>query len=177
MLRSTRNGGLTAAFLFSARARGFTLIELIVVMVLMAILTAVAAPRFFGSGDFEGPAFAQELASAARYAQKLAVTGGCPVQLQITSTTHYELKQGQGAPGASCDPAFTRTVLRPGSGDSFVANAPAGAVIGGTVPLTLQFDARGAPSIGGSDLAADLSIPVGSRTLRITARSGYVEVQ
>ena len=157
--------------------RGFTLMELIVVMVLMAILAAVGAPRFFGSGDFEAPAFAQELAGAARYAQKLAVTGGCPVRLEITSATHYQLKQAQSAPGAACDTAFTRTVLRPGSGDSFQANAPSGVSIGGTVPLTVAFDARGQPSVGGAALAVDLSIPLGSQAVRIAARSGYVDVQ
>lgn len=157
--------------------RGFTLIELVVVMILMAILATVAAPRFFASGDFEAPAFAQELASSARYAQKLALTGGCPVQLQITSATHYQLRQAQAAPAAACDTVYTRPVLRPGSGDEFAATAPAGASIGGTLPLTLQFDARGAPAAGGVALAADLLIPVGPRSVRITARSGYVEVQ
>lgn len=151
--------------------------ELIVVMVLMAILAAVAAPRFFDSGAFEGPAFAQELASAARYAQKLAVTGGCPVQLQLTSATHYQLMQPQAAPGAGCDTAYTRPVIHPGSGEDFAANAPGGVTIGGTLPLTVSFDARGVPSTGGVPLAADLAIAVGSRTVRIAARSGYVDVQ
>ena len=64
-------------------SRGFSLIELIVVIVLMAILVGVAAPRFFGQGAFEAPAYARELASAARYAQKLAVVSGCPVDFTV----------------------------------------------------------------------------------------------
>lgn len=155
--------------------RGFTLIELIVVMILMAILAAVAAPRFFGAGDFEGPAFTQELASAARYAQKLAVTGGCPVRLEIPDATHYRLWQASAAPGVACDTTFTRPVLQPGSGEDFKRTAPGGVAIGGTVPLTVEFAATGAPTAT-PPVAGDISIPVGVRSVRIAARSGYVDV-
>lgn len=157
------------------RARGFTLIELIVVMVLMAILAAAALPRFFDSGAFEGPAFAQEIAGAARYAQKLAVTSGCPVRLMVDAT-HYELLQPQAAPGSACDTAFTRAVLHPGSGTAFSGTVPVGVVIGGAVPLTLEFKATGAPYAGGIELASDVAVTVAGRSVVIAARSGYVDV-
>lgn len=157
--------------------------ELVVVMTIMAILAAVVAPRFFNSGDIEGPGFVQELAAAARYAQKLAVAGGCPVQFNITSATHYELKQGQNAPGASCDTTFTRDVLDPGSGAAFAANAPGGVAISGIAlyPLTVQFAATGAPTINGVTPAASTTsvtlCTVAGRALVVNARSGLVEVQ
>lgn len=158
------------------RMRGFTLIELIVVMVLMAILAAAALPRFFDSGAFEGPAFAQELAGAARYAQKLAVTSGCPVRL-VVSATHYELRQPQDAPASACDTAFTRAALHPGSGTAFTGTVPAGVVIGGAVPLALEFKATGAPySSGGVALASDVALTVAGRSVVIAAGSGYVDV-
>lgn len=160
-----------------AAMRGFTLVELIVVMVLMAILAAAALPRFFDSGSFEGPAFAQEIASAARYAQKLAVTSGCPVRL-VVDATHYELRQPQAAPGAACDAVFTRAVLHPGSGTDFSATAPVGVVIGGAVPLTLEFKATGAPYyVGDIALTSDVAVTVGDRSVVVAARSGYVDVQ
>jgi MSHA pilin protein MshC len=153
--------------------RGFTLVELIVVIVVMAILTAVAAPRFFTNSQFDAPAFAQELASAARYAQKLAIATGCPVRLTLVSNVHYELKQPQNAPGASCDVVFTRNVLHPGTGNAFAGDAPGGVTIGGgPFPQTIVFDARGIPSN-----AADFSIAVGTQAVVIAARSGYVDVQ
>lgn len=162
-----------------ATQRGFTLIELIVVMLLMAILAVTAMPRFFDSGSFEGPAFAHELASAARYAQKLAVVSGCPVRLRIPDATHYELWQPQSAPtGSACDTNFTRAVAHPGTGGSFAAATPNGVAIGGTLPLTVEFKPSGAPYfVGNVEVTAEISIPVASRQVVITPRSGYVEVR
>lgn len=160
----------------SSRATGFTLVELVVVMVLTAILAAVAAPRFFNRGDIEGPAFAQELAAAARYAQKLAVNTGCPVRLELTDATHYRLLQPQAAPAPACDSDFSRDVLHPASGEPFAGTAPPGTLVGGA-PLALQFSAAGIPAVGGVALAAPLTLAVGGKTVTILAGSGYVSVQ
>ena len=148
------------------------MIELIVVILIMSILAAYAAPRFFGRGDFEQPAFAAELASALRYAQKLAVTSGCPVRFTIASTTTYQLWQPQNAPSGACDTTFSRAVLHPATGNPFTGTAPIGAV-----PVTLEFSARGTPSVGGTPLATNLVISLGTQAVVVTAGSGYVEVQ
>lgn len=159
--------------------RGFTLIELIVVVLLMAFLAASVMSRFQDSGAFEGPAFAHELASAARYAQKLAVVSGCPVRLSIPDTTHYALWQPQAAPsGGSCDTVFTRAVPHPGTGGGFAGIAPNGVEIGGTVPLAVEFKPSGAPYyVGNVEVTAEISIPVASRQVVIAPRSGYVDVR
>ena len=158
---------------------GFTLIELIVVILLMAILALTAMPRFFDNAAFEGPAFAQELASAARYAQKLAVVSGCPVRLNIPDRTHYELWQPQDAPvGSTCDTAFTRAVAHPGTGGSFAAAAPGGVEIDIAPPLMVEFKPSGAPYFAGNvEVTAELALPVAGRQVVITPRSGYVEVR
>ena len=155
------------------------MIELIVVIFIMAIMAAYAAPRFFARGDVEGPGYAQELASAARYAQRFAVSTGCPVRLTVASTG-YSLVQPQNAPTASaCDTSFTRNVLHPGNGNAFSASVPPGVTIGGALPLTIQYSAGGTPSLDGgvTELASDLGIPVGTATVVIAAHSGFVEVQ
>lgn len=161
-------------------AAGFTMIELIVVMLLMAFLAATALPRFFDSGAFEGPAFAEELASAARYAQKLAVSSGCPVRFSVPDATHYELKQPQAAPShaVACDSTFTRNVLNPATGDAFAATAPAGVTLSGA-PLTVEFRADGQPYPpgGAAPLASAVVVAVGGKLVTITARSGLVVVQ
>lgn len=152
-----------------APMRGFSLIELIVVMVLMAILVGVAVPRFFGRGDFEAPAFAQELASAARYAQKLAVVSGCPVDLTVTAAS-YALYQPQvTTPACSGTPTMTLAVKHPATGEGFSATVPTGIAVGGTLG-TVQFNAAGIP-----DAAANYTI--GDLAVTIAAGSGYVEVQ
>ena len=53
--------------------KGFTLVELVVVISLMAILAAVAAPRFANGDIFETRGDAGLLSSTLRYAQKTAI--------------------------------------------------------------------------------------------------------
>lgn len=149
--------------------RGFSLIELIVVIILMAILVGVAAPRFFGSGAFEAPAFAHELASAARYAQKLAVVSGCPVSLTVSATGYALLQPQETTP--VCTGALTMTLpaRHPATGEDFAATVPAGVSVDGSLG-TVQFGANGVPGAGAS-------YTVGGLTVSIAAGSGYVDVQ
>lgn len=74
------------------QSSGFTLIELIVIIVLLGILSAVALPRFFNIDGYRTRAAYDEVAAAVRYAQKLAVVSGCEVQVQIYSNG-YALQQ------------------------------------------------------------------------------------
>lgn len=59
--------------------RGFTLVELVVVIALMGILVAIAAPRFASGDIFETRGDAGLLSSTLRYAQKTAIAQRKPV--------------------------------------------------------------------------------------------------
>ena len=54
------------------RRQGYTIVELITVMVILGILAAIAVPRMMSS-EWNGLAWRQEVLSALRYAQKSAV--------------------------------------------------------------------------------------------------------
>jgi MSHA pilin protein MshC len=56
-----------------AKHRGFTLPELITVMVVLGILSAVALPRMMDNRAFVSAVFRADVVSALRYAQKSAV--------------------------------------------------------------------------------------------------------
>jgi MSHA pilin protein MshC len=54
-------------------ARGFTMVELIVVMILIGILGAVGAARFFNRGTFDAVRFADQARAALHFAQEEAI--------------------------------------------------------------------------------------------------------
>ncbi|MEK7810720.1 MAG: prepilin-type N-terminal cleavage/methylation domain-containing protein, partial [Pseudomonadota bacterium] len=55
------------------KQRGFTLVELITVMVIVGILAVVALPRFFDKNTFDSRGYADQVISTLRFAQKVAV--------------------------------------------------------------------------------------------------------
>jgi len=52
---------------------GFTLIELIMVIVILGVLAVFAAPRLLNTGDFNARGFHDETLSLLRYSQKTAI--------------------------------------------------------------------------------------------------------
>jgi MSHA pilin protein MshC len=149
-------------------SRGFTLTELITVVVILSILAAMAAPRFFDRGVFEERGFYEEVASALRYAQKIAVGSGCPVRVSITAGG-YDLKQ-QAAVANRCNPAdntWPVQVLLP-DGQAAAGSTPAGITLG---PVRIyEVDGLGQTDLGG----VDLIVTVGALTMTVQAESGYV---
>lgn len=146
---------------------GFTVVELVLVIVIVGILGAIAGPRFFDNSTFQERAYYDELASAIRYAQKVAVASGCRVRVSLAAST-YELRQ-QTALGGHCDTAdsvFPLPVLLP-DGQAVSGIAPSG--VTAVPPLVVLYDAQGR-----TNLVADQTINIGSRSLQIEAESGLV---
>ena len=149
------------------RQAGLTIVELTLVIVIVGVLGALAGPRFFNERSFDERAYAEELVSAIRYAQKVAVGSGCRVRVTIAATT-YSLAQ-QAPQAGHCNPAdatFPVTVILP-SGQPASGSAPTGVSV---VPAsTLVFDA-----LGRTNLGADATATIGPYTLDLQAESGLV---
>lgn len=140
------------------RHKGFTLIELVIVIVLLGILSAVVVPKFFDIQTYRERAASDEVAGAVRYAQKLAVASGCEVQVRI-GADNYVLQQHI----TDCTSgAFTPLVQHP------VTTATFSDVSLVSSPASFIFDAMGRCS-------TDASVTVGSLTFLVVAETGFVD--
>lgn len=127
-------------YMYRPRQVGFTLIELIMVIVIMGALSAVAISKF-NRNAFDVVAASGELVQAIRYAQEKSMSHSGATYFQIAiSATGYTVSQGGAAIAHPVDgsASYTRTW-------SDIALAPA---------ATIVFDAYGSPQ----GLAAPLTI-------------------
>ena len=151
------------------RFKGFTLIELIATLVLIAAVAATIGPRFFNVDDFRERGFFDETLSSVRYAQKLAVATGCSVFVDITATgfTFY-----RAASAATCNTGPYATVVADPSGNAttFTRTAPSG------VTLTVKsFTFRSDGSATDGTAATTATVNVNSRQFKVFFDTGFVQ--
>jgi MSHA pilin protein MshC len=167
--------------------RGFTLIELIIVIVIVGIMGAVAAARFFSTSSFDGRAYADQLAAMLRYGQKVAIAQNRNVYARVNASGVALCYQADCAAGAR--------VLAPAGGNSATSRTvqvcadatwaceapPDGVTVGAATqfyfdPVGKPFALADAPPTPTSTFAT-LTVPVGGSTVRsivVERETGYV---
>ncbi|WP_417581141.1 GspH/FimT family protein [Nitrincola sp.] len=145
------------------RCQGFTLVELILVLVLLGVLSAVVLPRFTSNGYAEY-GYTEELASALRFAQQSAVAANTPITLTLASN-HYRICRDTTCTSSGpflINPGNNRPWDGSASGRGL---APNGVTLSPVTAIT--FNGLGVPSQG-------LSIQIGDRGLQLEAETGHV---
>ncbi|MCF7970834.1 MAG: hypothetical protein K9L22_06680 [Methylococcaceae bacterium] len=86
------------------------------VILMLGILSATAIPKFFEKDVFAEHAFFSDTLNAIRYAQKLAVTTGCNVQVSISSNSYTLIRQGISTSTTCSGSAYNLDIPHPSSG-------------------------------------------------------------
>jgi MSHA pilin protein MshC len=176
--------------------QGFTMVELIVVMLLIGILGAIGSARFFNRTGFDVGAFGEQGAAMLRYAQKLAIAQHRKVYVQASPqglSLCYTAASPCGAAdrvpapsGSSSGSSATRAFCS--AGGAYVPAWDCEGVPGGAA-MTLSpasaasfyFDSLGRPYLAtdtGDSTFQGLTLTVGgdgvTRSISVAQETGYV---
>ncbi len=129
------------------KCAGFTLVELITVMIIVGVLAVAVMPRFFEVGVFQERGTIDQVKAALRYGQKVAIAQRRTVNVNISQ-----------AASSDCG-----AVLSAGNVNCVVLNSITVSPLG-----TFTFNALGQRT------SATGAITVGGTTITIEAETGYV---
>lgn len=154
------------------RRRGFTVIELITVIALMALLTLAVLPRLDVMTSMRGAAWRDQVLAALRQAQGVATSHRRLVCVSVATGT-VTLTLASANPASSCtlplpgpdgDAAWARDAQAPAT-----SVAPAGVLY---VQPGGRITASGAPDSSAGDRSIAIS---GETTIQVVGETGHVE--
>jgi MSHA pilin protein MshC len=128
-------------------AAGFTLIELVVVLVLTGILAATAAPRFFNRNGFDALTVSDQVKALLRYGQKAAIAQGRVIYARIGANSvalcydaacTSQVSYVSGTSGTSATKTYCGT-------SNWACEGYTSGIVVAVTPTTLYFDATGKP--------------------------------
>lgn len=147
-------------------SRGFTLVELVMVIILLGVLSIVALPRFGDTEAIRSAVFRDEVVAALRYARTTAVSHRRLVCASVSAN-------GVTLTIAATNPASTCTHSLPGpDGNAAFASSAVGLINSGSGTILFQPAGTAGPEGGGT---ATLTIGIqGEPAITVVGRTGYV---
>ena len=150
-------------------AGGFTMVELVLVIVLIGVIAAIGVPRLMGDNTMAAAAFGDEVVSALRTAQKSAVARRRVVCAAVGGTVVTLTMRPDNAQSNCTTPLNAETYSTSASG-----------VTATMTPPTLFFQPNGmitSDIAGRTPVSGTVRIQGGtSRTIEFTGTTGYVQV-
>ncbi len=159
-----------------SKQTGFTLMELVLVMVIIGVLAVSAGPRFFSTEVYNERFYAQDVLAALRFARRTAESTNCQVRFR-SLTNGFDLTQD-----ASCFSGgasnYTVVVYRPSeSGGAYINSEKPISMNQSATVNTFFFEVDGGVR-NGSNNSVDVTINLtGSeviRTIQVDGGTGYV---
>ena len=152
---------------------GFTLIEIVVVLIIVGVLSVNIVINWPADGDLKLPAQAEVFASQVRHAQSLAMYWGEPLQMSA-SGTNYSVSCVTATATPPCD---SSPVIDPATNQGFSATLETGLEFTGT--SSVEFDTLGRPynsSTVSASPAQTFTLNAGTPTWDVTVErlTGFV---
>lgn len=150
----------------NTRTAGFTLIELITVIVILGVLAAFAAPRIMDTGDYYARGFHDETLAYLRYAQKTAIAQRRTVCV-VFAASSLTLTVASAAGTINC--STSGTLLGPKNENPVTLTARSG-VSFASPPTNFNFDGLGQP-------ISSTGVAMASQTFNVTGLAASITVE
>ena len=184
---------VTSHFYVCRIRRGFTIVELIVVMILVGILGAIGVSRYFDRTGFDADGFAGQAKTMLRYAQKLAVAQNRSVFVRLDGggiALFVCYQAASGCPSApvpapsGANSGTSKTISYCGSSTAMCEALPADVSYSTGSISYFYFDAQGKPFAAADQdgvvkstfvpLALSITGSGVTRVINVAAETGYV---
>jgi MSHA pilin protein MshC len=145
--------------------RGFTLIELIASITIIAILAAVALPRVTVATPFAERGYADGIAASLRQSRSVALASGCDVQFTVDAVGYRAFQHAAGANNHCAAAGGWSTPVQRGDGQNLLELQPAGVTLAANRQLVFAAD---------GSASASVTINVGAKVITVNT-AGMVQ--